>query len=189
LIKITRNRFAATVAAVTLASAAFGLASGPAFASSPGCSAAPGGSCGDEVNANLGWAVQTSHPRANTPVVTARASDTTAATDFYAFSTNKNASERVFEYAPNGHPSGLCIDDASWSGLVLRQCNKGTQQQFYGLGDTQNDQGNTNNGIEWLNAASGEVIVPQGNKPGSPLVTISLDAAAGQASSYFHWAA
>jgi hypothetical protein len=82
-------------------------------------------------------------------VVTARASDTTAATDFDAISTNKNASERVFEYAPNGHRSGLCIDDASWSGLVLRQCNKGTQQQFYGLGDTQDDQGNTNNGRPW----------------------------------------
>lgn len=192
MIKITRTRLAASVAAATLASAGFGLASVTALASSTGCTQATGalsGSCGDLVNnSNLGWASQSVHAQYNTQVVGAAASDTSGKTDFYAHQTNANDNERVFEYAPSGHLSGLCITDPGRNGLVLRPCsNKSSQQQFYAFGDTQNDDTNSNHGTEWMNVASGQVVTPAGGK-GSPLITIPVAAAAGLTSSYFHWA-
>ena len=70
------------------------------------------------------------------------------------------------------------------SGLVLQHCNGSASQQFYGIGDTQDDTASTNGGIQWLNVASGKVVVVSGKS----VVMRGLDAAASTAGSYFHWA-
>jgi hypothetical protein len=191
LIKVTRSRLAVGAATLALAASGIGVTAVTATASSAGCTGATGalaGSCSDEVTASgVGWAVYRGISRAGTPVVAVAnaATVTDGSTDFFANQTNGNASERTFEYAPKGVVSGLCITQASsWSNLELRHCNGGAAQQFYGLGDTQDDTSSTNGGIQWLNAASGKVVVAVKKN----LVMRSLDSAASVSGSYFHWA-
>jgi hypothetical protein len=202
LIKVTRTRLAAGAAAVAFAAGGIGLTAVSASASSAACTGATGtlaGSCSDEVTASgTGWAVAnagkngTAKARTAVVAVANAAGVNNGSTDFYAHQTNANANERAFEWAPKGKQSGLCISVMSHlpsyvyvaTGLMLQRCNGSTSQEFYGLGDTQNDQDNANGGIQWLNAATGQVAAVTGTN----VVMRSLDAAAGTPGSYFHWA-
>jgi hypothetical protein len=192
LIKMTRARVAAAAVTLALTAGGIGLTAASATASSSGCTGATGalaGSCSDEVTASgVGWAVHRGLARPGTAIVAVAdaAGVTDGSTDFYAQNTNGNASERTFEYAPGGRESGLCMSSQAWftSGLVLQHCNGSASQQFYGIGDTQDDTASTNGGIQWLNVASGKVVVVSGKS----VVMRGLDAAASTSGSYFHWA-
>jgi hypothetical protein len=165
LFKVSRTRLAAGAATIALAAGGIGVGVVSAGASTTACNNATGallGSCGDLVTASgYGLAVQTpthGHVSAGAHIVSSNNVSTSTATDFYAHQTNGNDNERVLEYAPGAHRSGLCVT-ASRSSLTLQRCsNNSASQEFYGLGDTQNDTGNTNGGLQWLNAATGGVI-------------------------------
>jgi hypothetical protein len=61
-------------------------------------------------------------------------------------------------------PPGLASQFTTSSAApVLRTRNNSAQQQFYAFGDTQNDQNNANDGIQWLNVGSGRVVTPSVN--------------------------
>jgi hypothetical protein len=61
--------------------------------------------------------------------------------DFYTENYNGIGNSKVFEYAPNGRRSGLCVADSNASvghGLVLNPCNYGVGQTFYPTQDPNN---------------------------------------------------
>jgi hypothetical protein len=165
LFKVSRARLAAGAATVALAAGGIGVGVVSAGASTTACNNATGallGSCGDLVTASgHGLAVQTpthGHVSAGAHIVSSNNVTTSSTTDFYAHQTNGNDNERVLEYAPGGHESGLYVT-ASRNGLTLQHHSRNSaSQEFYGLGDTQNDTGNTNGGLQWLSAATGGVI-------------------------------
>jgi hypothetical protein len=164
LFKVSRTRLAAGAATIALAAGGIGVGVVSAGASTSACDNATGalaGSCGDLVAASgYGLAVQTpAHGKvsAGAHIVSSNAVTTSKTTDFYARKTNGNDNERVLEYAPNAKRSGLCIT-SSRRGLTLQDCNDSASQEFYGVGDTQNDTGNSNGGLQWVNAATGGVI-------------------------------
>jgi hypothetical protein len=165
LFKVSRTRLAAVAATAALAAGGIGVGVVSAGASTNACNNAGGalsGSCGDLATASgYGLAVQTpshGHVSAGARIVSSNHLTSSTSTDFYAHQTNGNDNERVLEYAPGAHESGLCVT-ASRSSLTLQRCSRNSaSQEFYGLGDTQNDTGNTNGGLQWLNAATGGVI-------------------------------
>ena len=164
MFKVSRTRLAAGAATIALAAGGIGVGVVSAGASTTDCNNATGtlaGSCGDLANANgYGLAVQTpTHGKvgAGDQIVSSNALTTSKTTDFYAHQTNGNDNERVFEYAPNANRSGLCLT-SSRRGLTLQDCDGSASQEFYGVGDTQDDTGNTNGGLQWVNAATGGVI-------------------------------
>ena len=90
----------------------------------------------------------------------------------------------MLEYAPNAHRSGLCVT-ASRSSLTLQRCSRNSaSQEFYGLGDTQNDTGNSNHGLQWLSASTGGVIdiSHRGN-----VSLEELSRASNDSGTYLHW--
>jgi hypothetical protein len=165
LFKVSRTRLAAGAATIALAAGGIGVGVVSAGASTSACNNVTGalaGSCGDLVTASgYGLAVQTpshGHVSAGARIVSSHNVTTSTATDFYAHQTNGNDNERVLEYAPGGHESGLYVT-ASRNGLTLQRYSRNSaSQEFYGLGDTQNDTGNSNHGLQWLSAATGGVI-------------------------------
>jgi hypothetical protein len=82
-----------------------------------------------------------------------------------------------------GHESGLYVT-ASRNGLTLQHYSgNSASQEFYGLGDTQNDTGNSNHGLQWLSAATGGVIdINRGNVSLDELSRSSNDGG-----TYLHW--
>jgi hypothetical protein len=119
-------------------------------------------------------------------IVSSNAVTTSKTTDFYATQTNGNDNERVFEYAPNANVSGLCITETStWGGLTLQRCGgrHTADQEFYGLGDTQNDTGNSNHGLQWLNATTGHVI----DITKHSVTTKELSSSSYTNGTYLHW--
>jgi hypothetical protein len=183
----------AGAATVALAAGGIGVGIASAGASTTDCNNATGvlaGSCGDLANASgYGLAVQDpTHGQvgAGDQIVSSNALTTSKTTDFYATQTNGNDNERVLEYAPNAKVSGLCITQTSaWGGLTLQRCGGRytADQEFYGLGDTQNDTGNSNGGLQWLNAATGRVI--DITKRG---VTMDgLASSSNNSGTYLHW--
>jgi hypothetical protein len=165
LFKVSRARLAAVAATAALAAGGIGVGVVSAGASTTACNNATralAGSCGDLATASgYGLAVQTpTHGRvsAGAHIVSSNNLTASTTTDFYAHQTNGNDNERVLEYAPGARRSGLCVT-SSRSGLTLQHCsNNSASQEFYGVGDTQNDTGNSNGGLQWLNAATGGVI-------------------------------
>ncbi len=164
MFKVSRTRLAAGVATIALAAGGIGVGVVSAGASTTACNNATGalaGSCGDLANANgYGLAVQTpthGHVSAGAYIVSSNALSTSKTTDFFAHQTNGNANERVLEYAPNAKRSGLCIT-SSRRGLTLQDCDGRANQEFYGVGNTQDDTNNANGGLQWVNAATGGVI-------------------------------
>ena len=164
LFKVSRTRIAAVAATAALAAGGIGVGVVSAGASTAACNNATGalaGSCGDLAAASgYGLAVQTpthGNVSAGAHIVSSNALTTSKTTDFYAHKTNGNANERVLEYAPNARRSGLCIT-SSRRGLTLQDCDGSASQEFYGVGNTQDDTNNSNGGLQWLNAATGGVI-------------------------------
>ena len=188
MIEMNTARFRLMAGAATIAAAAAGIGTfaATAGASSTACTSTGklAGSCGTEALANgSGWAVQASTAKAGALIVAANSADTSGRADFYAAQSNANASERVFEYAPLGKESGLCVTALTNGSLDLAKCANSASQEWYGLGDTQADQDNANDGIQWLNAQSGKVaMIFDGG-----VVLGSLDATANASNSYFHW--
>lgn len=197
-----KAKIAATAGTAALVAAGV-MGATAAGASTDACSGASGrlaGSCGTEVNVyGNGWDVKGQHASYNAAIIAYPDVDadngqvitSDPATDFYAHQTTGNSNERVFEYAPNGRRSGLCISDPASGyagnpggrdGLVLRTCNGSTFQEFVGLGDTQNDQANHHHGIQWQDVATDQVVATNGT--GAPLNTVD---GTGVAGSYFHW--
>jgi hypothetical protein len=150
------------------------------------------GSCGDQVNTyGNGWDVKWQLARVNEPIIAypdfsgSTQITTDPATDFYTVNTTPgNADERVFQYAPNGVRSGLCVSDPmggvagdSRDGLVLRTCNGSKFQQFAGVATL-----NTN-GTQWRNLASGQIVQPNGTS--AQLSTVAT--VANRTGSYWGW--
>jgi hypothetical protein len=188
LFKVSRTRLAAGAATVALAAGGIGVGVISAGASTSGCANAAGqlaGSCGDLVaSSGYGLAVKGGNAKLNAEIVGSNDTSTSKATDFYAHQTNGNDNERVLEYAPNGQRSHLCITQTSqWAGLTLRYCDNSADQEFYGLGDTQNDTGNGNGGIQWLNADTGRVIDINRSK----VTTDGLSSSSHDNGTYLHW--
>jgi hypothetical protein len=185
LFKVSRTRLAAGAATIALAAGGIGVGIVSAGASTTACNTATGaldGSCGDLANANgYGLAVQApTHGKvsAGAQIVSSNALTTSKTTDFYAHQTNGNPNERVFEYAPNAKRSSLCMT-SSRRGLTLQDCNGSADQEFYGIGDTQNDTG----GLQWVNASTGGVIdiTKQG------VTQDSLSSSSNTHGTYLHW--
>jgi hypothetical protein len=191
LFKVSRTRLAAGAATIALAAGGIGVGVVSAGASTAACNNATGalaGSCGDLVtNSGYGLAVQTpshGHVSAGAHIVSSNNVTTSTATDFYAHQTNGNDNERVLEYAPNAHRSGLCVT-ASRSSLTLQRCSRNSaSQEFYGLGDTQDDTGNSNHGLQWLSASTGGVI-DIGHRGNVSLEELSR--ASNDSGTYLHW--
>ena len=140
----------ATLAAVPMAAAALALtgagaasASVPHFvpASSYGCDNNTFGYCGDEEFTLLAagdrvFAVSGA-AKVGAAVVVEDHSDSSSQ-DFWAENYNGLNNSKVFEYAPNGRRSGLCIantrDAVNWK-LRLNTCNFGPGQTFTPLED------------------------------------------------------
>jgi hypothetical protein len=191
LFKVSRTRLAAGAATIALAAGGIGVGVVSAGASTAACNNATGalaGSCGDLVTASgYGLAVQTpthGHVSAGARIVSSNHVASSTTTDFYAHQTNGNDNERVLEYAPGAHESGLCVT-ASRSSLTLQRCSRNSaSQEFYGLGDTQNDTGNSNGGLQWLNAATGGVI-DISNRGNVSLEGLSR--ASNDRGTYLHW--
>jgi hypothetical protein len=188
LFKVSRTRLAAVAATAAFAAGGIGVGVVSAGASTTACNNAGGalaGSCGDLANANgYGLAVQTpTHGNVGAGAHIVSSNDlTTKTTDFYAHQTNGNGNERVFEYAPKAKRSGLCVT-SSRRGLTLQDCNGSASQEFYGIGDTQNDTNNSNGGLQWLNAATGGVI--DISKQG--VTQDSLASSSKTKGTYLHW--
>ncbi len=189
MFKVSRTRLAAGAATIALAAGGIGVGVVSAGASTTACNTAGGalaGSCGDLAAASgYGLAVQTpAHGKvgAGAKIVSSNALTTSKTTDFYAHKTNGNDNERVFEYAPNAKRSGLCVT-SSRRGLTLQDCNDSASQEFYGVGDTQNDTANSNGGLQWVNAATGGVIdISKQN-----VTQASLSSSSHDKGTYLHW--
>lgn len=189
MISISKSRLVASAATIALAAGGIGVGVASAGASTAACiTTGPlAGSCGDLATASgHGLAVRTDrHGRASAgdQIVASTALTSSTATDFYAHQTNGSVSERVLEYAPGGVESGLYVT-ASWGGLTLqRHSRDSASQEFYGIGDTQNDTSGGNGGLQWLSASTGKVIVINGGR-------VSLDSLAGSSygsGTYLHW--
>jgi hypothetical protein len=191
----TVKKVLASAGTITVALGALLTAASAASASTPVCTTTGplAGSCGDQVNTyGNGWDVKWQLARVNEPIIaypdfsgsTQITND--PATDFYTVNTTPaNSDERVFEYAPNGVKSGLCVSDPvggvagdSRDGLVLRVCNGSKFQQFTGLGNTQNTAG-----LQWKNLASGQIVQPNGTS--AQLSTVAT--VANRTGSYWGW--
>lgn len=203
MISNVKKRASVALLGAGVVAGSLGMA-GVASASTPACSGAGGkltGSCGTEVNAyGNGWDVKGAKFATNTPIIAWPAEDVDnsqpvtndPALDFYAHNTtSNNTNERVFEATGYGVRSGYCISDPDGGyaadpggrdGLVLRKCNGTPYQEFVGLGDTQNDQGNKHHGIQWQSDATNQVVSTNGT--GEPLDTTDGTTITG---SYFHW--
>jgi hypothetical protein len=175
LFKVSRTRLAASAATLALAGGGAGLTVVSASASTPACtgitSGPLAGSCGDLANTSgYGLAVKVSQhysgrgghgqPQQDAQITSSNKLTTDTGTDFYAHQTNGNDNERVLEYAPGGKKSHECVTQQRANAeLTLAPCHGGADQEFYGIGATQDDTGNSNQGIQFVNAATGQVIV------------------------------
>ena len=192
MLKITKPRIAAGAATAALMAGGIGTLAATAGASSASCQSAnlpSGGGCGDEVSASgYGLAVLDGTAQSGKPIIASSLVDTSTSTDFYAHITSANSDQREFEYAPGGKLSNLCITQSSANGtLTLSTCNSSSLSQwFYGLGSTGDDAGNTNGGVEWMNAQYGMVMAV--GSSASPKVTmVGLSAGAVNMSTYLNW--
>jgi len=187
LFKVTKTRLAAGAATVALAAGGIGVGIASAGASTTQCTTttkpALQGSCGDLANAktnSYGLAVKNGNGKLNAQIVGSSNLSSDSATDFYIHQTNGNSNERVMEFAPKAKRSGLCVSQTSrYANLTLRYCNGGASQEFYALGDTQNDTA----GLQWINAATGQVIdINKGTVTMDELSSSSTDK-----DTYLHW--
>jgi hypothetical protein len=101
----------------------------------------------------------------NAPVIVEQQSSHSTDSDFLAgkapFSSTQGA--KLFEYAPRGHLSGLCVTESRRHGsLVLQNCDGSANQAW--------DATQVGNTYEWLNEATGDAMTDPGhnNHPGNP---------------------
>jgi hypothetical protein len=100
----------------------------------------------------------------NARVIVEKQSSHSTDSDFLAglapFPQHSNA--KLFEYAPRGHLSGLCVTEPRHhSSLVLQYCNGSANQAW--------DATSVGNTFEWLNEATGDAMTDPGhnNHPGN----------------------
>jgi hypothetical protein len=98
-------------------------------------------------------AIPGSHGHANDPVVVEHQSPHDSRSDFLAglapFPVNHNA--KIFEYAPHGNLSQLCVTETAYRPLlILRPCDGSANQAW--------DAVPSGNGYEWYNEATGDVM-------------------------------
>lgn len=136
---------------------------GVANASTPGCvDGVYAGYCGTQTNAEatgLSLDVFQQHATVNNKIIGYANSDNDRATDFYIFAF-KGGPAKIFEYAPNGVASGLCVSEPSQgAGLVLRKCTGSLWQQFTAHRITTPSAADS---FTWSNGASGDIIATAG---------------------------
>jgi hypothetical protein len=152
------RRLAVTTAAVAVTLSGIFAAAGTASASTPGCTEGVyAGYCGTQGDAETSALVFDVYRQAAKPgnkIIGYANSDSDPATDFYTFA-YQGGSEKIFEYAPNGIASNLCISEpASHSGLVLRVCNGSRWQQFEATAVAT--------GFTWTDKATGDLVEAAG---------------------------
>ncbi len=134
---------------------------GTAKATTTGCTAGTyAGYCGTQTNeasSPMSFNVSGEQAVYNQPIIAWPNVDNQAM-DFFQFA-YAGGSSKIFEYAPNGVTSNLCISqpDAN-AGLVLRTCNGSNWQQFTATA--------SGSGFTWQNRATGQIIDsgPQGTQ-------------------------
>jgi hypothetical protein len=140
--------------------------------------------CGYQENVyGNAWDVLGQRAVVNQPVIAYPLGNGDPAQDFIYRQTTSNPDERQVQYAPGDVASGLCMSDPAGGvsgdatdGLILRACNGSAFQQF-----TFTQIGTSGNDAQWINAATGRVVQPEGT--GYQMVTVaSPDKGAG---SYF----
>lgn len=128
---------AAIIIAAAASTAVGGIAvAGAASASTPGCATGTYASyCGTETDhepAPLSFDVYKQQTADDTPIIGYPDSSTDPATDFFTFG-YQGGSNKIFEYAPNGVASNMCITVKGYGTagkLVLESCGGWTWQQF-----------------------------------------------------------
>lgn len=143
------------------------VATGQADASTPGCTTGVyAGYCGTQTDAEgpaaLSFDVFRQSAKVNTPIIGFPNSNTDPATDFFTFA-YQGGTTKVFEYAPNGRASGLCISEPSaQAGLVLRGCNGSAFQRFTPKAITDPALPSAPPTFTWANVESGDIIAAHG---------------------------
>jgi hypothetical protein len=140
-------------AAVVLGGLAFTV---PAQASTSGCTGGVySGYCGTQTDAEstpLSWDVFQQHAVSGNKIIGYGDSSSDKALDFFTFAFN-GGSSKIFEYAPGGVASNLCVSEPSQAaGLVLRPCSGSEWQQFTAVPS----EGSSS--FTWKNGATGDLV-------------------------------
>jgi hypothetical protein len=149
----------ATAAAAIAATAGFAVT---AQASTTGCTGGVySGYCGTQKSAettSMAWNVYQQTAKAGTKII-AYTPGSYQAEDFFTFA-YQGGSTKVFEYAPNGVASNLCISEpAAHAGLELRVCNGSRwQQEQATAAATVTVNGQDVQTFTWTNVATGDTI-------------------------------
>ncbi len=147
----------AALSAVIVIAAAVAIP-GEAFASTPGCTnGVYTGYCGTQTNhasLPLSWNVRGNVAAVNAQIIGWPNSDFNRGLDFFQFS-YAGGTPKIFEYAPNGIASNLCVSQPlPNAGLVLRVCNGSPWQRFVAKAAPS--------GFTWTNVATGRVVTSGG---------------------------
>lgn len=112
----------------------------------------------------LVMAIAGNHRHTSDSVVVERQSSHDSRSDFLAglapFPVNHNA--KIFEYAPHGNLSQLCVTEKRHHGLLTLQACDGSASQAW-------DATPSGNGYEWINEATSDAMT-DGSSPGSTQV-------------------
>ena len=166
---------AAAIAAL-LAAVVSAAGASSAEASTPGCTQGVyQGYCGTQTDheaSALSFDVYQQRAVAGNKIIGYPDSAADRATDFFIFAFGGGLA-KIFEYAPGGVASNLCISEpAAQSGLVLRACNGSAWQQFTATEAPA--------GVTWKNGATGDLVAAAGLRgqlagvpvPGSPTAAV-----------------
>lgn len=143
------------------------LAAGNANASTSGCTGGVyAGYCSTQTDgeaAPLSFDVYQQKAAVGNKIIGYVNADTDKATDFFTFAYGlSGTNEKVFEYAPNGVASNLCISEPSkGAGLVLRTCNGSKWQRFTANTVTKGTD-TTPETDTWVNTATNDVVTANG---------------------------
>jgi hypothetical protein len=140
--------------------AALSIGARPALASTAGCTQGVySGYCGTQTDAEavpLSWDVFQQHSKAGTRIIGYPDSSSDRAVDLFTFG-YQGGQAKVFEYAPGGIASNLCVTEPSkGAGLVLAACSGSAHEQFTA---TQVADSST---YTWTNVATGDLVTSTG---------------------------
>lgn len=137
------------------------LAATVASASTPGCTnGVYSGYCATQTDSEaspLSLDVYGQHAAYNNKIIGYQNSATDPATDFFIFKYGPSTvNAKVYEYAPDGVASNLCISEPSKNdGLVLRNCN-GSPWQLWTAGT------GSGTAVTWVNQETGDIMTFHG---------------------------
>lgn len=131
---------------------------GPARASTPGCTGGVyAGYCGTQTDGEpvaLSFDVYQQHAKAGNKIIGYPDSSGDRAVDFFTFAYD-GGKAKIFEYAPDGVASNLCITEpAAHTGLVLAVCSGSAHEQFTATEVT--------GGYTWTDDATGDLVSATG---------------------------